>query len=528
MHFRHVSLLLLAVFCLMSVPRAATPPPQSDNGIQALAEYFDNLASGNLESAGMRWAGSAQERSNRFGINFTGTVLRADCTSPVAQNINEVMPYLKPAAKSAQRVGSDFVKLEVNNLVDGKQIQWFYYEQYDNGYWWLTYPEDCYAQGWPVKESKYFRIHVHPDKVQYLNPAVLQEADAFVQRVCDSLKIDKSRVAEIASKKIEYFFCDNTETLTAITGQTTRGMLDQASNDVLSVDFPHFHEVVHLLVNIKLKNLPISTLPILREGIATRFGGRWGKRPSALMDLGAYLYDQKLVMLDSILTVSGFSTAAGADIAYPVAGDFCTYLSQRLGPSKFFEFYLKLSGSMEALDTLSQLNLEQQFATALAKKTWAEVVSDFEAYLKGAMPQMSVALAGAADQGTQLLKENRFEVTRDKDWLNFVFTTDSLSPQGSLVFGKDSRLSGSRSYLWDEQYGDSLPFDGYRYSVRYDQNEAGLYDYATNELVAKYIFGISTSQGYYDPGTGKIRIRFKSSLVGTALPTETDYRFFAK
>ncbi len=528
MHFRPFSVLLLALLCLTSLPEASAPPPQSDNGIQALADYFDNLASGNTESAAMRWSESAQDRSGRFGINFIGTLLRADCTSPVAQNINELIPYLRPAAKQAERLNGDYVKLEVNHIVDGKLVQWFYYEHYDNGYWWLTYPEDCYTQDWPVKESKYFRIHVHPDKAQYLNPAVLQEADLFVQRVCDSLKLDKARVAEIASKKIEYFFCDNTETLTAITGQTTRGMLDQASNDVLSVDFPHFHEIVHLLVNIKLKDVPIATLPVLREGIATRYGGRWGKRPSALMDLGAYLYDQKLVALDSILTVPGFNTAAGADIAYPVAGDFCAYLGQRLGQTKFFDLYLKLSGSMDALDTLSQDNLQKQFATALAKKDWPAVTADFEAYLSGAMSQMSVALAGSPDNATPLLKSGRFVVSRDKDWLNFEFSTDSLTPQGSLVFGKDSRLTGSKSYLWDEQYGDSLPFDGFRYAVRYDQNEAGLYDYATNELVAKYIFGISSSKGYYDPGTGKVRIRFKTSLVGAALPTESDYRYFSR
>jgi hypothetical protein len=517
----------IAVLTLIC-PRPASAAAQGDNAVQALAEYFDYLVSGNTESASMMWTESAQERSARFGITYTDIPIRVDATSPVPRNIPVMRYHLQPAAKSADFINENKdVKLEFNAMVDGRIVKWYYYAHQNKDYWWFTYPQDCYSAGWPIKESRYFRIHVHADKVQYLNQAALDEADAFVDRIADSLKLDKAARSEIASKKIEYFFCDNSVTLTAITDQNTRGVLDLASNDIISTDFPHFHEITHLLINIKLKQLPLTTIPILREGIAVKFGGRWGKRASSLMDLGAYLYRQKLVSLDSILTTLGFASAAGADIAYPVAGDFSAYLITRLGMVKFFDVYLALSRSDNSLDTLSQPEIESALCKALTKANWAEVVTDFEAYLDNALPSMAVAVAGQELKGAVLIKGDGFTATSDRDWLNFEFSVDTTAHDGALLFGADKRLQGAHSYLWDEQNRDE-PFSGYRYAVRFDQNEAGLYDYATNELLAKYIFGISPSEGYFDPATQKVKISFRTSLVGKTVPANGDYRFIGK
>jgi hypothetical protein len=529
MHMTRVLLCaaLISAGLLLS-PSPARASGQAENAIQALADYFDYLVSGNIESAGFMWTESAQERANRFGITYTDIPVRVDATSPIVRNIPAMRGHLQPAAKSANIINdSKDVKMEFNNIVGARIVQWYYYAHQSKGYWWFTYPQDCFSDGWPIKESRYFRIHVHPEREQYLNQAVLEEADNFIDRIADSLKLDKGSRSLIASKKIEYFYCDNAETVQAITGQTTRGLLDLASNDVISADFPHFHEVTHLLVNIKLKTLPLTTLPILREGLAVRYGGRWGKRATSLMDLGAYLYHQNLVSLDSILTVGGFNAAAGADIAYPVAGNFCAYLFARVGMPRFFDLYVSFSRSDNTLDTMPLPEIEQRFCTALGKKDWAEVVTDFESYLSSALPAMEFATAGRPESGTTLLKGDRYVVTQDQDWLHFEFVSDSTAPDGNLLFGADPRLKAARSYLWDEQYHDQ-PFPGYRYAVKFDENEAGLYDYATNELLAKYIFGISPSEGYYDPATHKVRISFRSTLLGKVVPRANDFQFLLK
>lgn len=505
---------MLGLLLCIGAPRILA----GENAIQTLQYYFDLLASENLESAAMLWSPAAQERSGRFGITYTGVSLRVDATSPVVRNLATMRYHVTPAAKQATSLVDNgrVMQMEYSSVVNSELVRWLYFAERQGDYYSLIYPQDFYAADWPVIESKYFRIHAHPDKQVYLNVASLEEADRFVDRLCDSLKIDKATRASIARSRIEYYFCNSDSTVSVITGQHTKGMLDLASNDIISADFPHFHEVAHLLINISLKELPLQTLPLLREGVAVRQAGRWGKRASALLDLGVYLYKEKLVELDSILTASAFESAAGADIAYPVAGLFVSYLIDKSSPAAFWQLYRDCSYSDYTLDTLGQLAVRRLLVSATGTPDWDTLLADFAAYLDRTGEQVAVARAGAVIGAKEIAVGDRFTVTQNKEWVCFEVVGDTGTVQGNLLFLKDPRLTGGRSHLFEEQYGLTQPFDGYRYGVRFDQNEAGLYDYATNELVAKYIWGITPSEEYFDQANRTIRIRFRAELLKDA------------
>jgi len=94
--------------------------------------------------------------------------------------------------------------------------------------------------------------------------------------------------------------------------------------------------------------------------------------------------------------------------------------------------------------------------------------------------------------------------------------------KGSLLFSHDKRLDGKPSVLFTEQFDDRRPFEGYRYAVRFDENEAGLYDYATNRLLAKYIWGISPSEEYFDRESRTIAVKFRRDLVDGRMPARGD------
>jgi hypothetical protein len=66
---------------------------------------------------------------------------------------------------------------------------------------------------------------------------------------------------------------------------------------------------------------------------------------------------------------------------------------------------------------------------------------------------------------------------------------------------------------------------GYRFAVRFDRNEVGLYDYATSHMLAKYIWGISPSTDYYDEADNIVRFRFSCELVDAKKPHKDDYVF---
>lgn len=506
---------MLVMVCSLALLQIAGHARAAESAIQALQYYFDLLASENFETAAMLWTPEAQERSGRFGITYPGLSMRVDATSPVVRNLSTMRYHVTPAAKQAMSLAENgaYMRLEYNSIVNGELVKWPYYAVLNGEYYSLTYPQDFFCATWPVTESKYFRVHAHPDKVVYLNKAVLDEADHFVERMCDSLKIDKSGRSEIAKAKIEFFFCDKDSTVEVITGQHTKGMLDLASNDIISADFPHFHEVVHLLVNISLKEIPLQTLPLLREGIAVELAGRWGKRSTALLDLGVYLYKEKLVELDSILTYDGFESSGGADIAYPVAGLFTSYLMKKIGPLGYWNLYRQGSFTDYTLDTLGMLEVRRMLVQATGASDWNALVADFTTYLDSASDNMAVARAGVVEGAKTTLEGDGYTVSATKDWICFEFTRDTGAVHGNLLFSLDQRMVGKRSHLFEEQYGVTQPFEGYRYGVRFDQNEAGLYDYATNELVAKYIWGITPSEEYFDQSARTVKIRFRADLL---------------
>ena len=99
--------------------------------------------------------------------------------------------------------------------------------------------------------------------------------------------------------------------------------------------------------------------------------------------------------------------------------------------------------------------------------------------------------------------------------------------QGNLVFDPIDELKGQVSSLLESQYGDGTLVDGFRYGVRYDQNEAGLYDYVTNQLLAKYIWGITPSEEYFDADNKTIAVRFRKSILNGVVPEKDHCRLLS-
>ncbi|MEA3296656.1 MAG: hypothetical protein U9R56_02195, partial [candidate division Zixibacteria bacterium] len=293
----------------------------------------------------------------------------------------------------------------------------------------------------------------------------------------------------------------------------------------ISSFFPHNHELVNFLINYKLRRLPLYTQPLLREGLAIYYGGRWGKSPSALLDLAGFLYREKLVELDSLLTMKSFESNSGADISYPVAGLFAGYLMELMGHEEYLELYLALSGDAETIRAMSDTVVREKILEATGIDNWALLTSEFEAYIEKMLTERAVVLPGIIADQKEILRTDSVVITGGEEWLSFEFKVGPDTPvTGNLLFDFEERLEGVTSFLFEEQYRDQLPFDGYRYGVRFDQNEAGLYDYANNRLLAKYIWGITPSEKYYDADKNLIRIRFRKKLLAGAVPAPDDFK----
>jgi hypothetical protein len=506
-------LALSVLVLLITIPVLVAAVATTDHGVMTLSEYFDLLVSGNLESALYLWTQEDIDRASRFGIEFEGIPLKVDCTSPVIRDLPKMKNYLQPPVRTFSELDPNFNRMEFSQLVDGAMVEHYYYVFFDGEYHWLTHPQNYFAQDWPVSESKYFRLHVDPLGTGVPNDIALATADDFIESLADSLDLSKEDMKNLRQKKIEYFYCHSDSVVMDITGHRIKGTLDLATNDIISAFFPHYHELTHLLVNIKLKRLPLYTQPLMREGIAVYFGGRWGKAAASLLDLACFLYQEQIVDLDSLLTMRDFDANSSADIAYPVAGLFVAYLVDEIGHDKFLDLYRSLSGNFPTVYGMTRVDVKNIIGAALDKADWGMVLDGFKAYQEEATSERAIVAPGTIDGGKELLRGEGYVVRSDKNWLAFEFSgTTDQGVTGNLLFDLETDLASAVSELYIRQYGDSIPFSGYRYGIRFDQNEAGLYDYATNELLAKYIWGISPSDEYYDEAGRTVTLKFRKEL----------------
>ncbi|HOD66160.1 MAG TPA: hypothetical protein PLR32_01630 [candidate division Zixibacteria bacterium] len=506
----------------------AAEPFSTRPAIETLEEYFDLLVSGNLASAEGFWTQAAIERSGRFDITFTDIPLKIDAGSPVVRNLPVMRDYLVPAVTQVDLLdGGRYVRMKFKKTVNGEEVEHPYYAYWDSTYFWLTYPQDWVAALWPVRETRYFRIHTQPGAEAYLHPVLLDEADRFIERAADSLSLGAAVLREIAEKKIEFFYCTSDSTVLTITGHLTKGTYDLASNDIISATFPHNHEVVHLLVNLKLRSLPLMTQPIVREGIAVHLGGRWGKAPTSLVYLGAFLHKNGLVQVDSLVSMDRFEKQAGADMAYPVAGLFTAFLLDRMGYSRYFDLYLKLSGSSTEMPAMLAPEVKRVVYETVGVSSWDNLMMEFSAYCDRLESERAVFAPGLVERKQGGFDDGGVKVRLYQRWVSLSFPANGPDgPRGNLLFGYDKRLKDVKSVLFEEQYQGGTPFPGYRWGIRYDANEAGLYDYATNQLVGKYIYGITPSAAYR--GTAQeVQVRFLIDLSEGLAPTAKDHKLLA-
>jgi hypothetical protein len=131
---------------------------------------------------------------------------------------------------------------------------------------------------------------------------------------------------------------------------------------------------------------------------------------------------------------------------------------------------------------------------------------------------------GTSRQERPIFEDEALRVAMFQRWISLTFKGGGETPPtGNLLFGHNDRLEGTRSILFDEQYRGEKEFPGYRWGVRFDGNEAGLYDYGTNQLIAKYIFGITPSDDYLGSDGRAIHVKYLVDLSGGTAPSKNGH-----
>jgi hypothetical protein len=520
----------ILIMGVLALNLAMTSTSRGGEAVATLTAYFDLLKSGNLESAGFLWTPDVRERSSRLGISYQGAPLKVDCASPIVRNLEVMRNFLQPPVKDTKELmDGKFVRLEYSAIVGGELVNHLYYAEKDGDYYWLTAPQDMYTELWPIRETKYLRLHIDPDRMRFIHNVGFDQADKFIEKTSLALGLSRADLRHLESVKIDYFYCGSDELVTELTGHKIKGMFDMPTGDIVSSFFPHFHEIVHLLTDYKLRDIPLYVQPIIREGLAVHYGGRWGKAPESMDQLGTYLLQQDIISLDSLLSMNGFQDNASSGIAYPVAGMFAGFLLERIGQDKFLNLYRSLAADFETVYSMTIEQTQSAILAAAGGDSWQKLSAEFNEYCQNRANLNGSAQPGAMEGGKKLISNDAIIVTADDDWIGFEFLSHSdKAPTGNLLFGFDENLSEKSSMLFVEQYGTSEEFEGYRYGLRVDGNEAGLYDYGSDCLVAKFISGFSKSSDYYDSDKNAITLRLRRNVTNDLLPDKQRHRLLSQ
>ncbi|MCP4705209.1 MAG: hypothetical protein GY865_11405 [candidate division Zixibacteria bacterium] len=490
---------------------------------EMLAEYFDLIRSGNYESALGMWDPLAVKKANRLGIDYNDIPLKIDCNSPVLYNYEKLKNRLDLGIKSKSTLDTGFIRIQFKPETINESNSYLYYAKQTGNYFWFIFPQDYYSIDWPIYESKYFRFIVNPLRDNSYNKIASTSLDLFVEEIAAKISISPEELEVLAREKIDYYLCQTEQEVFRISGHQTDGFYDPASDAIISSNFPEFHLVARLLVNYKLNQLPLFTLPVIKEGLAISLGGRWYRSPGVILDFGEYILNYDLTEIDSVLTAIGNENINMSDITFPIEACMIDYIINSLGTEKFFQLYNTLSGDVHFVNNLSINDVKNIIGEAF-EQPWNEFKKQFDTYTASEKSHKGLISPGQIKTDNEIFNDGGFVVSSSEQWLKINYTAkNDQNNEANLVFSRPASLNEKTSELFKEQYKENQEYKGYRFGIRIDKNEIGLYDYAINQLKAKYIYNFSPDPAYYDSTNGVISAYFDINLLEGILPGDSDY-----
>jgi len=489
--------------------------------------YFDLVLSGNYESACGLWEPSSFARANRLGIEYENIGVKIDCTSPVIYDFEKMRKYITQGVHSVAIIDSQIFRWKFETEKGGKKkdnISHYYFTAKTDNYFWLITPRDYYARDWNFYQSRYFRYYISPVRDAYYNDIAAESLDRYVEKIAKKLSIPDERLKLLEEMKIDYYLCKSPYEVELLSGKKERGVYDPASDAVITSLMPHYYTVAMQLINFKLQTLPLCTVPILQKSAAAYLGGRWQRSPEVVCDFGAYILKYGILEADSLFDNHDNESGEGGDLTSPVGACLAEYLWAKLSMERFFELYRSLSGNYRYITELPIDTIKSRIAGYL-DQDWDTFNADFLLYATRDKSNEGSIRPGDIFTDRELINEDGLVISVSKEWLNVQYTAGKDNePSVSILFDRIPELDDKISMLYKEQYPTERINKFFRYGIKLDKNEIGLYDYASNLIVAKYIDNFSADTDYFDETDNKISAYINIELLNDVLPGDGEYQ----
>jgi hypothetical protein len=355
-------------------------------------------------------------------------------------------------------------------------------------------PISYYTRDWKRLESKHFRFLISDTTL--FNSHCVDNLENYFLEIARVLDFGDRKLKEVQGQKIYYLLCKDQEEIELLTGFQTRGMYNLAYDFVISTFNAHYHELLHLLMNLKLQRLPLHTHPFFQEGFAVAFGGRGGKEPEVILGLGVFLYNSKMVDYSSLLSKRDFCQV-NASLSYPVCGLYSKFLVEQIGIEEYSQLYLEYSGSADEVEkmTIDEKELPETVA-------WHEFIDDYS-------QRKAVDFADSEIQAQLIYDGASARVFEDS--LSYYFNL-----RDTLLIGADTSFREYQSRKFHDVF-KTREYQGEKYLILADSNEISIYNLFTNNVVANYVSAFSDSHSPVPCENGWYHFRVSKCVFGAEL-----------
>jgi hypothetical protein len=399
--------------------------------------------------------------SNRFRIEYEGVKNKFLIANEIPYTLKkELLSKKIEYDYKTTKLDDDYSSLSID--IDSENIhQKFFFKDS-----LIVSPAYYYSRNWQKIETDYFEFYVS-DKSSFNKYSILQ-LENFVKRMTEILQYSESEIELLRAKKIYYFLCKDEGEINKLTGFTIRGIYNLAYDYIITTYNTHYHELLHFLINNKLKKLPLYTHPFLQEGFAVAYGGRGGLEPHTILEMGTFLINSDFFDYKELLGKTDF-LKTDASISYPVSGLYTVFLIKQFGIKNFLNLYLKYSG-----------NSEQVF---LARIKTEDIPQDdkWNLFVDSLHNQNPIKIIDNTnlDNLKLLAKSKDFEIYENKE--SYFFRV-----KDTLLINSTEKIDGYKSKLFTENFTDRK-YNSEKYLITVNQNEVSVYNLYSNNLIGKYV-----------------------------------------
>jgi hypothetical protein len=343
-------------------------------------------------------------------------------------------------------------------------------------------PVTYFTRTWKKYSTRYFNFII--SDTTYFNNYSANQLENYTDGMLALLRLTDKDKNQLRSNKIVYILCSDSAEIKKITGFNTRGIYILAYDQIITTFNCHFHELSHLLINYKIKNIPLYTLPFMQEGFASATGGRGGIARSIILDIGYFLQKSGYVPYNSLISYKDFNSE-NASVTYPVAALYSLFLMNELGMEPYLDLYKSYSGNFEYISSIKTEEVKlppmNKFLDFVNKfKTSDEIIPDNQASRKN-----------------RIYSGNAGEVYDEKDYYLFRI-------KENVYLKSQEFFPNYLSRKFKELYPDKN-YTGAKYLMKADSREISIYNLFTNNLIASYSTGLTlgnknvpSKDGYFE------------------------------